>query len=82
MTDPTARSPLDDARTALRGQGSVVRAVRLRLLCWQAWAPGLLNPRHGLTRQSAERRVQADLDHEWRTGRVARAQRTVRRVAR
>lgn len=53
----------------------VVRASRRGPLRWEAWAPGLLNARTAPTEAWARRRVQRDLDLEWRTGRVARAQR-------
>ncbi|MDO8106009.1 hypothetical protein Q6348_02230 [Isoptericola sp. b441] len=56
----------------------VVHLHRLGLLRWQAWSSGLVNPRYGLTARQAVRRAKSDLDHEWRTGRVARHQRRIR----
>lgn len=56
----------------------VVRVSRAGALHWTAWAPGLLNPRSAPTERWARRRIQHDLDLEWRTGRVARGQRSPR----
>jgi hypothetical protein len=56
-------------------QVGVVSVLRLGPLRWEAWSLGLPNPRHAFTRGGALRRAQGDLDHEWRTGHVARSQR-------
>ena len=53
----------------------VVQVEQLAPLRWRAWSLGLVNPRFGLTAQGARRRATADLDHEWRTGRIPRQQR-------
>lgn len=57
------------------GHDDVVHVEKLSALRWRAWSPALVNPRYGLTARSARRRAQADIDHEWRTGRVSRHQR-------
>ncbi len=64
---------------ASRDDTPVVSAVRLWALCWQAWSPALANPRYGLTEGRAGSRIRADLDYEWRTGKLPRAQRAPRR---
>jgi len=56
-------------------QVGVVSVLRVGPLRWQAWSLGLPNPRHAMTRRGALRKAQGDLDHEWRTGHVARSQR-------
>ena len=53
----------------------LVHVRRVSALRWQAWSLGLVNPRHGMTAHSSRRKAQADLDYEWATGRVPRAQR-------
>jgi len=80
-TEPLAvptPSPAPSVESAAPTPGpadDLVRVHRVAALRWQAWSPGLVNPRYGLTAQAARRRAQADLDAEWRTGRVPRRQR-------
>jgi hypothetical protein len=75
MRVPRPHRPADDVAPA-----ALITVTRTSPLRWQAWSYGLVNPRYGLTRARAFRRAQSDLDHEWRTGHVARSQRTVRAV--
>jgi hypothetical protein len=68
---------MDDRTAETRNQSDVVHVERVSLLHWRAWSLGLVNPRFGFSASMARRCAQADLDHEWRTGRVPRRQRRI-----
>ena len=70
--------PMNERSTPTRKLSEVVQVERLSLLRWRAWSVGLVNPRYAPTASLARRRAQADLDHEWRTGRLPRGQRRIR----
>lgn len=77
MTRDTG-TPSDRATGQELRSGDVVRVERIGLWHWRAWSAALPNPRGAFSAAGARRRIQADLDHEWRTGRVARGQRSPR----
>jgi hypothetical protein len=68
---------MNERTTPTRNKNDVVRVERVSLLHWRAWSLGLVNPRHGLSARMARSRAQADLDNEWRTGRLPRHQRRI-----
>jgi hypothetical protein len=69
-----------DGLTAEVADERVVRVERIGPVGWRAWSGALPKPRYASTAARARRRIHADLDHEWRTGRPHPRQRAGRTV--